>query len=319
MKGETMNLKSEILKLSIVFMLVLVLIPVASAMDSDDAFIEEYNSDDEGFVIEYEDCKVEDSQDDVSDQGEHDNINSHKDYSDEDSDNQIIDHLDNHQNEAHNQNKPAYEEDTVSEHVENSFEVTPDVDDSSRTSEETICLTPEFDEKNFDINETCDNELTLEKFSVDIKGSFFIFNSDYSINNYFFNTNFNEIDSLSSLKDKNRVKILELKNNLLLNQNLTSTNDNQKISNLNHVLSININKITTNFAYSIDNSIVGSDSAAVSLTFSSFLNFDSCFDAIFSCNFLLVKYLFSNTCTSFVTVPFLYNINNVCNFFSDNY
>ena len=38
-----MNLKSGILKLSIIFMLILLMIPVATAMDSEDAFYIEYD------------------------------------------------------------------------------------------------------------------------------------------------------------------------------------------------------------------------------------------------------------------------------------
>ena len=59
-----MNLKSNVLKLSILFLLILVLIPAASAMDSNETFYIEYDNTDCGDVVdeyEVEDTSIEHS------------------------------------------------------------------------------------------------------------------------------------------------------------------------------------------------------------------------------------------------------------------
>ena len=273
-----MNLKSEILKLSIIFMLVLVLIPVATAMDSNDTFVEEYDcSEDEGFVIEYDDIDVDDTQSEASSKQSE----------------SFDDHVENNVQESYSYNNHQnpvaceVEDAAIVEYIDYSVEVTHDIEDSCDVVEEVSDFTPQgLEEISHNIDEINDEDLTFEKISVNIQGSFFISKSDISVNYRLINGMlFNGIDALTSSMDRNIVKVLELKNNLLINQDLTSAFDCHKVTNLDYVLLVSINKITNDFAYSIDNSIVGSDDA---LSFySCFLDVYPCFDAVFCCDFFV--------------------------------
>jgi hypothetical protein len=85
-----------------------------------------------------------------------------------------------------------------------------------------------------------------------------------------------------------------LKDILLTNEKIQTYLNNQKIADLDCSLNDCINKITNDFAYSIDNSVVGDvNGIIIVITNPSFSNFDPCFDAAFSRNFLNVEYFFA--------------------------
>lgn len=90
--------------------------------------------------------------------------------------------------------------------------------------------------------------------------------------------------------------LIELKNNLLINQDLKTTCSNDIIVDDLYNIIISVDNTNNDFAYSIDNSIIGDGHQMFSAgTFSRFLNFYPCFDATFSCDFLICEYNFCGT------------------------
>ncbi|MBQ8016479.1 MAG: hypothetical protein IJ258_00075 [Methanobrevibacter sp.] len=285
-----MNLKSDILKLSIIFMLILVLIPVASAMDSNDTFYEEYDySDCEEVVDEVVDYEVDDTQDYES--------STEEDYKTSDTvDEDLKDYNQDYQSYSH----VTYEDDDqviIPELNEDDVSVTHNIDVIEL---ETIYsnVIEDINDLTDDINETSEDELTFDENSVNVQDSF--------ISKYNIKVDFKLIDDLfynginyfgMSFNNYNRfmMKFLELKDNLLLNQGMLMYFANHKIDDSEEIHSIN--KITTDYAYNIDNSIVGAD-AIVNLL-SCFFNFESNFDTIFSITFgdnFLIHAVFIKCC-----------------------
>lgn len=274
-----MNLKSDILKLSIIFMLILVLIPVASAMDSNDTFYVEYDySDSEEVVDEYVDCEVDDTQNQES--------SAEEDF-------KASDTLDEDSTENYHEDQSYNYEDYIEENHDE-YIVIPElnVDDVGVTHNIDVIeleliyenLIEDINDLTDDINETSEDELTLDENSLNVQDSL--------ISKYDIKVNFKLIDDLfyngisyfgSPFTNHDRLvtKILELKDNLLLNQDMQMYFTNHDIDDSEEIRSIN--KITTDYAYNIDNSIVGANSIVNLLT--CFFNFESYFNTIFSINF----------------------------------
>lgn len=289
-----MNFKSRILKLSIIFMLVLVLIPVASAMDSEDAFYQEYDvGDSEGLVEEYSDIEVEYTQVEVSSDSEYEA------HSETESEEIISDQ--SHEQEVDNEDAPEiaeFEIDSV-DNINNDIIEDQNIDDVilDDIADEI------FDDFIDNVDETCDEELTLEKISVN-QGSIFISKCDANIidNSHFISSMiFNGFDADKPTNfDRNLFRIIKLKDNLLIKHDTQST-EGHEINPENIIMTVSVDKISNDFAYSIDNSIVGDDHAVYVMVYS-FSYFDSCFDAIFCCNFLTFMNSF---CGNFLDVEYI--------------
>lgn len=276
---STMNLKSNVIKLSILFMLILVLIPVASAMDSNETFYIEYDNADCGDVVgeyEVEDTSVEHSP------------NENVEASDSFSDDQYNNHV---EDISINNMESSYEEISQINNVEYNQEVITPIlneDDVSVSKDYIIVIESElvninvsddFDNLTNDMDKTSENEFTHKENSV--------YGDLLFISKYGSNLNFLLIDAFynkvcyseSSLNENDDIttKIFELKEKLLLKHDMQAHFDNQIVDEVEEIVCIN--KITTDFAYYIDNSIVGADSM---FCFQScFSNFKSYFYTIF--------------------------------------
>ena len=273
-------------------MLVLVLIPVASAMDSEDAFYQEYDvGDSEGLVEEYSDLEVEYAQVEVSSDSEY------EDYSETESEESISDKT--HEQEVDNEDAPEiaeYEIDSV-DIINNNIIEDQNIDEAIND----VVAEEIFDDMIDNIDETCDEELTLEKISVN-QGSIFISEYDAKINSHYIsNCIFNGFNADKPTNfDRNLFRIIKLKDNLLIKHDTQST-EGHEIDAENIIMTVSVDNISNDFAYSIDNSIVGDDHAVYVMVFS-FSYFDSCFDAIFCCNFLTFMNSF---CGNFLDVEYI--------------
>lgn len=278
-----MNFKSRILKLSIILMLVLVLIPVASAMDSEDAFYQEYDCGDEEVVVEeYSGWEVQYAQNEVSSEVE---IDSYEEPDNEDYYN------------GYDQDQVEEDANEIPEFNMDSVDVTPYIDNQYVNDENEEISSEIYDNIVGDFEETSDDELTFnEKISVS-QGSIFISKYDATINveiiGQIINTGFDE-----GKESKLNNDLAELKNNLLIKQDLKTIHSNDTIVDDLYNIAIGVDYTSNDFAYSIDNSIVGDENVMYSAgTLSCFLNFYPCFDATFSCDFLLDEY---NFCGNFL-------------------
>ena len=292
-------------------MLVLVLIPVASAMDSEDAFYQEYDvGDSEGLVEEYSDLEVEYTQVEVSSDSEYET------YSEKENEENISD-------QTHEQNMDSEDAPEIAEFEIDSVDNMNNIVDDQNIDEviELDDIAEEvFDDVIDNIDETCDEDLTLEKISVN-QGSIFISKYDANIidNSHFISSMiFNGFDADKPTKfDRNLFRIIKLKNNLLIKHDTQST-EGHEIDAESVIMAVSVDNISNDFAYSIDNSVVGDDHAVDVMIFSSFLNFDSCFDAIFCCNFLRLVNYFSGNFLTFVNY-FSGNFLTFENYFSGNF
>ena len=154
-----MNVKTKILKLSIIFMLILVLIPVVAAEDSSESFYIEYaeESSDDVVVEEsysaYEDAEY--AQEDTVISNENDDVGDLEDSS--------TDY--NHFEESIEDNCDA----NIIEHVECSAEVSQDIQLNQDIN--YICSDDLADLSHVDIFENSSYELTTEDISVINQGS----------------------------------------------------------------------------------------------------------------------------------------------------
>ncbi len=260
-------------------MLVLVLIPVASAMDSEEAFYQEYDcGDDEGFVEEYSDFEVEYAQVDVSSEVE---VESYEEPDNDDYDN-YYNGYDQEQVDEDTSDIPEFNMDSV--------DVTPYIDEQVILEEHDIS-SEVYDNIMEDIGETSDEELTFnDKISVN-QGSIFISKHDATLNvviNIIVDTGMESCKTSKLNSD-----LIKLKNDLLIKQDIKTIHSNDIIVDDLYNIIISVDNTNSDFAYSIDNSIVGDANAIFSVgTLSCFLNFYPCFDASFSCDFLIVEYYF---------------------------
>lgn len=262
-----MNLKSNVLKLSILFLLILVLIPAASAMDSNETFYIEYDNTDCGDVVdeyEVEDTSIEHSP--------KENVETSESFSE--------DQCNNQEEEISNNNiESSYEEISQISNVEYNQEViTPELneDDVSVSRNNIIVIESElvningiddFDNLTNGIDETGESEFTFNEKCV-YQDLLFISKYESNLNFLLIDAFYNKVCySESSLNENDDIttKIFELKEKLLLKHDMVAYFDNQ-VDEIEEIACIN--KITTDFAYYIDNSIVGADSM---------VNFQSCF------------------------------------------
>lgn len=266
--GLKMNLQFDILKLSIIFMLVLVLIPVATAMDSN-----------ETFYVEYEDSNYEDLIDDPVEY-EIEDIQSH-----EPSHEENVKTSDTFNEDAgedsHNSDSNNLNHNEIVNVSQNSATVEKKeyvgVHDKEVINSEFANMDVEFsDDLTRNINESGEDDLTFEN---SVNQDFLIYKNNLQINFLLFNDLYNE-SSFSEVSFNNYdlfiTKILKLKDKLLFNQGTFIYFHNQ-IVDFEEIIAIN--KITSDYAYNIDNSIVGAE-GIVNL-FACFLNFKSFFDAFF--------------------------------------
>ena len=149
-----MNVKSKILKLSIMFMLILVLIPVIAAEDSSEAFYIEYAEDCNDDVIVEESF----STDEVESAQEHTFISNEND--DVGNDYEDLPTQTNHFEEPVEDNCDA----NIIEHVECSADVSQDIQLNEDIN--YICSDDLADLSHVDIFENSSYELTTEDISV---------------------------------------------------------------------------------------------------------------------------------------------------------
>lgn len=281
-----MNLKSKILKLSIILMFVLVLIPVASAMDSDESFYQEYETasdiecqDYEGIVEEYGNWQVVDAQEEISSDSDYDGFDEiDTEYSDQS------------QPQADNEDNII----NVAEFEENSVIETHEVinEDTSVDEVEYEISSQNVDDILNNINETSVEDLTIE--SIVNQGSILIskYDDEVIVNCVKINQILSAEMESTELTNLNRNidKVLELKNNLLLKQDVQATFSGVNINEFEDIVSC-MNYINTDFAYSIDNSIVGNHAGIFFDGQSCFIKLSPCFAATF-CDFLSVECFF---------------------------
>lgn len=265
-------------------MFVLVLIPVASAMDSDESFYQEYETasdiecqDYEGVVEEYGNWQVVDAQEEISSDSDYDGFDEiDTEYSDQS------------QPQADNEDNII----NVAEFEENSVIETHEIinEDTSVEVEYEISSQNVDDILN-NINENSVEDLTIE--SIVNQGSILIskYDDEVIVNCVKINQILSAEMESTELTNLNRNidKVLELKNNLLLKQDVQATFSGVNINELEDIVSC-MNYINTDFAYSIDNSIVGNH-AGISAGQSCFIKLSPCFAATF-CDFLSVECFF---------------------------
>lgn len=250
-------------------MLVLMIIPLVSAMDSNETFFEEYDvSDCEEVIVEY-DNEVEYTQKDVSNE-----VEVHDDVPDD----------------LESQIKPQKEEiDTVPviEFREEINSIDVEYNEEIQIIEENKI---EYTSEVVDIDEI--NGTTSEKITLDkIQGMELIFKNQNNIKNKYLSINIfveSAAFKTTSLKD-NIFKVLKLKDQLLTKQDTQTQDSHNNINNLDNVLIIGINKVTTDYAYSINNVIVGDD---YNKTYESSIMPDLVLTLFFHLNFQILKFVY---------------------------
>ena len=281
MKVSMMNVKSKILKLSIILMLILVLIPVVAAEDSSESFFIEYAEESSDDVIVEESYSIEEVE-----YAQEDTVIS-SEYGEVEAEYEDLSTYDNHLEESIEDNCDA----TNMGHVECSAEVSQNIqvnEDSNYISSEN------FAEMGKDIFENNDCEIATDDISVINQGSFFISEFDFKSNVILINTvlNTETTNYETSSFNSGLTKILELKNNILTNQNVQIIFLNDLIFDVDSDIVGCINKATTDFIFSIDNSVVGDGNEILIFCNSCFLKFNPCFYAFISCDFLTVDGFF---------------------------
>ena len=278
-----MNVKTKILKLSIIFMLILVLIPVVAAEDSSESFYIEYAEESSDDVVVEESYsayeEVEYAQEDTVISNENDDV--------EDSEDSSTDY--NHFEESIEDNCDA----NIIEHVECSGEVPQNIQ-SNEDDINHICsdnFADICDDGNFEFN---DCELATEDISVINQGSLFISKNDFNPNDILIKTVMDiEAESFeTSCFKRGLSKILELKNHILTNQDIQVAFLNDLVFDVDSDIVDCINKANTDFAFSIDNSVIGDENGILIMCSSCFLKFNPSFCAFICCDFLTVDDFF---------------------------
>ena len=302
MKGVGMNMKSNILKLTLLTVLVLVLIPVVAAENSTDTFYIEYDvGDDEVCIEEYQnfdniqdDAQVKSSSDneiDLETDGSNINIDKSSEVD------KSFDYVDD-KNIIADYDSALEPHDIVS--VENNCSLLDDCAD--------------FSDVDFDVNESSDDGFTVE--TDYLKESLFTvpnFKILYIIDNFLDLTedtifcqtcSFNMSNSARTI-----LKNLELKESLL--------NDNFAVvyyMYANGVVVIQVNgedfnnKNLGDFVYSIDNSIIGSEAISFVFLTGSFLN-----TSFSNNNFYMNDYtFFEHYCCELILNKFSKNSEILC-------
>lgn len=280
-----MNVKS-ILKLSIMLMLVLVLIPAVAAEDSSESFYIEF-AESEDVIVE-ESCSIEEVECGIEDQ----TADSHSSEVDNAHEKLKINEAEHPHEEISAPDNNLFEEDydPVSiESEEGLFDVAHDIeknDDIHYISGENFT-----DILQEDINED-DCEMTIEDVGVISQGSLFVSKHDYNFKLILiFEESLIETTSFESSNFKRSLsKILELKNNILISQDVeVFASDLIAVADSNVIVCIS--KISSDYVFSIDNSVFGKGNTI--LIFSScFLKYDYSFNS-FSCDFLTFQHFFA--------------------------
>lgn len=276
-----MNVKSEILKLSIIFMLILVLIPVVAAEDSSESFYIE-------FAEESDDVIVEESY--SIDEVEYTPVET-----------SVYSEIEEYDQEYMNNQEEDYSADLIEENNEDviieqydcSFDVTHNIIETENTYINTENLT---DIADYDDIDEYEDELTNDDISVINQGSLFISKSDdYNIKLIFMSeilyNQAAEFDTTTCVK-RSILKFLELKNNILINQDVQIIFFDDLIDNVDGDIIKCINKATSDFVFSIDNSVIGDEDGIFLINTPYFLNSTPCFNAFICCDFLTVELFF---------------------------
>lgn len=277
MNGVAMNFKSGILKLSILIILVLVLLPAIAADDSSEAFFVEYTHESDEVVVEesgpiYE---IEEAWEDVSPSYEM------KMTIDEE---ELVE-------DVHFQDQSGEIDDAVMIQEEVECSVVETYNNINEIEERDELFNNEFcedviDNVNYKDIDDVDRDVTIENVNIIKQGSI-IFNFEEVKDNsniILINELFTEAANYETHTFKRSlIKAFELKNNLLINQDVSFIFADNSMD-LDGDIILCTDKITTDFVFSIDNSVVGDDLIVFSPT-SFCLNFTPCFDDFISCNF----------------------------------
>lgn len=280
-----MNFKAKILKLSILIMLVLVLIPAISAQDSSEAFFAEH-AEFAGFadeavevvVVEESDSidVIEDAQDDVSLSYELGEAIHEEEY---------VEHI-----PIQDQSSEIDEAIIIEEQIEFSVVETHDVIDEVNEEDEIGVYCENVIGNLVYINhiddEDIDHDVTIENVSIK-HGSIIVISEEFKHDIILINELSTETENYETFSFKrSSIKVSELKNNLLINQDVSFVFADNFMADIDGDIIICTDKLTTDFVFSIDNSVVGDDNLIVFVTTSFCLNFSPCFDAFVCCNFL---------------------------------
>ena len=262
-----MNFKSRILKLSILFMLVLVLLPAIAAEDSSEAFFIEYEDPNDEVIVEETDSieEMNQAQVDVSPSSE------------------VADDIEVSSQDTPVQDQSEIEEsdeDTniiiIPEQAECSVVETHDVVEENKNINHNNCN---------DVNEDSGCEQIIDDISIINQGS--IINSEISYNNLIVVSDvYMEANCFKTNSFKRSLtKVLELKNNLLINNDIRFIFADNLADNVDGDVIICADKITTDFVFSIDNSVIGDENLIFFVTTSYCFNLNPCFNASISCDF----------------------------------
>ena len=284
MKGVGMNLKSDILKLTILIMLVFVLIPVVSAENSTDTFYMEYDvGDDEVYIEEYQNF---------------DNIQNDAQVKSA-SDNEIDLENDGNNIDSYNQ---SYIDGSIN-YVDDNI-IIADFDSATLEPHDTIMLEDnyslyvynDFSEIENDVNESSVDGFTfgtdnLKKFSFTIPDLKFNLIFDFvHLTEEIIYCNASSFTLSNSVK--NTLKNLDMKDKLL-NNNFAVVyyidTNGVVVAQMNEE-DFN-NKNLGDFVYSIDNSIIGNESICFVFFADSFFN-----ASFFNNNFFMNDNFFEQFC-----------------------
>lgn len=283
-----MNFKSRILKLSILFMLVLVLLPAIAAEDSSEAFFIEYEDPNDEVIVEETDSieEMNQAQVDVSPSSE------------------VADDIEVNLQDIPVQDQSEIEEsneDTniiIPEQAKCSVVETHDVIEENNDDEKITDLYCENVVENInhnncnDVNEDSGCEQIIDDISIINQGS--IINSEISYNNLIVVSGvYMEANCFKTNSFKRSLtKVLELKNNLLINNDIRFIFADNLADNVDGDVIICADKITTDFVFSIDNSVIGDENLIFFVTTSYCFNLNPCFNASISCDFLVSNLFF---------------------------
>lgn len=278
MNGVAMNFKFGILKLSILIMLVLVLLPAIAAEDSSEAFFVEYTHESDEVVVEesgqiYE---IEEAWEDVSPSYEMKMTIDEEELGED----------------VHFHDQSGEIDDAVMIQEEVECSVVETYNNINEIEERDELFNNEFcedviDNVNYNDIDDVDRDVTIENVNIIKQGSI-IFNFEEVKDNsniILINELFTEAANYETHTFKRSlIKGFELKNNLLINQDVSFISADNSMD-LDGDIIVCTDKITTDFVFSIDNSVVGGADLIIFSTTSFCLNFTPCFDAFISCNF----------------------------------
>lgn len=264
-------------------MLVLVLIPAIAAQDSSEAFFIEYSDESDEVIVEESDsiAEIEEVQNEVSviSEVEEDIEESYSDTPVQDQSFEI------------EENDDA--DIIISEQIDCSG-VTHDIIEEVDDEQVSSVYYYENISKSLDDIDEMGEELTIKNISINYQVS--VFNSKVDkfdnniilIHNLYMETANNEIHCYK----RSLIKFLELKNDLLVNQCIQVLSTDNLIDDEDIEIVTCADKITGDFVFSIDNSVIGDENAIIFVSASYCLNFIPCFDAFVCCNFFLDEYFF---------------------------